>query len=49
MASRISSRQIAETPSERFERVIKRVMERQRRSDARRTKQNRSKANVSAS
>ena len=41
MASKVRSRQIAETPSERLERVFKRAVERHRRADARRAKQNR--------
>ena len=41
MASKIVNAQVEETPSEKFERVISRVMERQRRADARRAKRNR--------
>ena len=41
MVSKVRGRQIAETPSERLERVFKQAVERHRRADARRANRSR--------
>ena len=41
MVSKVRNIQVEETPSERLERVFKQAVERHRRADARRAKQNR--------
>lgn len=48
MASKARNAQVEETPSERFERIFKRAVERHRRADARRAEKER-KAKVVAS
>ena len=49
MASKVRSRQIAETPSERLERVFKQAVERHRRADERRAKRNGKRKQVTIS